>query len=169
MIPVQDVTGFPEILDGRVKTLHPHIHGGLLGDRRRDDHRQTMDDQGIAGFDLLILNLYPFQQTVDSGADFNACIENIDIGGPAMLRAAAKNHANVLPIIHADQFDRVLQALDQGTVDQLRQPFAARAYDHTAQYDRVIADWMAGAGIIPCAMVKTLISPQSCSSVNPPP
>ena len=143
---VSDVTGFPEILDGRVKTLHPKIHGGLLGDRRRADHRETMDAQGIAGFDLLVLNLYPFGQTLAGGADFDTCIENIDIGGPAMLRAAAKNHANVLPIIHADQFDAVLSALDAGDLGGLRQPFAARAFDHTSQYDRAIADWLAGGG-----------------------
>ena len=143
---VADVTGFPEILDGRVKTLHPKIHGGLLGDRRRADHRATMIDQGIAGFDLLVLNLYPFRETLDGGADFDTCIENIDIGGPAMLRAAAKNHANVLPIIDADQFAAVLAGLDAGTLDALRQPFAARAYDHTSVYDRSVADWLAGGG-----------------------
>ena len=145
---VSDVTGFPEILDGRVKTLHPKIHGGLLGDRRRADHRETMADQGIEGFDLLVLNLYPFGQTLASGADFDTCIENIDIGGPAMLRASAKNHANVLPVIHADQFEAVLAALDAGDLGPLRQPFAARAYDHTSTYDRTIGDWLAGGGDI---------------------
>ena len=143
---VSDLTGFPEILDGRVKTLHPKIHGGLLGDRRRPDHRETMAQHNIVGFDLLILNLYPFSKAVDSEADFDVCIEHIDIGGPAMLRAAAKNHVNVLPLISPDRYGEVLTALDAGQLEPLRQPFAARAYDHTAKYDRMVADWLAGGG-----------------------
>ena len=143
---VDSLTGFPEILDGRVKTLHPAIHGGLLADRRRADHRATLGDHGLAGFDLLVLNLYPFAQTQASGADFDTCIETIDIGGPAMLRAAAKNHANVLPVIDPDQFDAVLCALDADDLEPLRQAYAARAFQHTAAYDRLIADWLAGGG-----------------------
>ncbi|MGB0718004.1 MAG: bifunctional phosphoribosylaminoimidazolecarboxamide formyltransferase/IMP cyclohydrolase [Alphaproteobacteria bacterium] len=139
---VETLTGFPEILDGRVKTLHPIIHGGLLGDRRRADHLETMKQHNISGFSLLVLNLYPFAKTVDSGSDFNSCIENIDIGGPAMLRASAKNHANVLPIISPDQFPEVLRALDTDTINTLRKPFAARAFGHTAEYDRMVNSWL---------------------------
>lgn len=141
---VSDLTGFPEIMDGRVKTLHPMVHGGLLADRRNRAHVQALDDHGIGAFGLLVLNLYPFAQSVDSGADFDTCIENIDIGGPAMLRAAAKNHANILPVIDGDQYAAVLDALDHDRLDVLRQPYAARAYDHTAIYDRLVADWLAG-------------------------
>ena len=142
--PVEEITHFPEILDGRVKTLHPSIHGGLLGDRRLATHRSAMDKHGIKGFGLVVLNLYPFERTVQQKADFQAAIENIDIGGLAMLRAAAKNHVNVLPVINADQFDEVLISLQTNTLDTLRQPYASRAFDHTAQYDRLIADWLAG-------------------------
>ena len=161
---VETVTEFPEILDGRVKTLHPKIHGGLLGDRRLPSHVQTMADHGIAAFGLLVLNLYPFEKTVKQGADFHTAIENIDIGGPAMLRAAAKNHANILPVINSDQYEAVLSAFrsDQAGnadhsgdgdqtdhIDALRQSFAARAFDHTAKYDRLVADWLAGGGDTP--------------------
>ncbi len=151
---VADVTGFPEILDGRVKTLHPKIHGGLLADRRLPAHRATLADHGIAGFGLLVLNLYPFAETLASGANVAECIEQIDIGGPAMLRASAKNHANVLPLINPDQFAEVLAHLDQGgdaadPLEGLRASYAARAFDHTASYDRMVADWMSGASATP--------------------
>ena len=151
---VTHVTGFPEILDGRVKTLHPNIHGGLLADRRVSEHRTTLADHGIAGFGLLVLNLYPFAETLASGASVQECIEQIDIGGPAMLRAAAKNHANVLPVIHPDQFAPVLASFDQGGEEAdpfagLRTAFAARAFDHTARYDRMVADWMRGSSVTP--------------------
>ena len=92
---VGDVTGFPETLDGRVKTLHPHIHGGLLADLRKESHREALEDLGILAFELVIVNLYPFEQTVASGAGIDDCVEQIDIGGPAMVRASAKNYANV--------------------------------------------------------------------------
>ncbi len=144
---VESLTGFPEILDGRVKTLHPVIHGGLLANLHRPDHRATLAAHGIEGFGLAVLNLYPFAQTLEAKAAFEACLEQIDIGGPAMLRAAAKNHAHVLPLIDADQFDATLAALDAGDLDPLRQAYAARAFDHTSKYDRLVADFLAGGGM----------------------
>ncbi len=141
---VESLTGFPEILDGRVKTLHPVIHGGLLADPHRPNHRATLAAHGIEGFGLVVLNLYPFARTLAVKASFEECLEQIDIGGPTMLRAAAKNHAHVLPLIDADQFDVTLAAIDAGDLDPLRRAYAARAFDHTAKYDRLVADFLAG-------------------------
>ncbi|GGM54181.1 bifunctional purine biosynthesis protein PurH [Micromonospora sonchi] len=148
---VEQVTGFPEILDGRVKTLHPKIHGGLLADLRRDAHAAQLDEHGIAGIDLLVSNLYPFQATVASGASQEECVEQIDIGGPAMVRAAAKNHASVAVVTDPAAYPMLLAALDAGgfTLDQ-RRALAARAFADIAEYDVAVADWFA-ATLAPAA------------------
>ena len=140
---VQDVTGFPECLDGRVKTLNPRIHAGLLADVRLASHRDQLVEFDIEAFQLLVVNLYPFVDTVASGASEDDCIEKIDIGGPAMVRAAAKNHANVAVLTSAAQYPMLLGALDEGgfTLAQ-RQRLAAEAYIHTATYDVAVATWM---------------------------
>ncbi|MEY5144976.1 MAG: bifunctional phosphoribosylaminoimidazolecarboxamide formyltransferase/inosine monophosphate, partial [Actinomycetota bacterium] len=142
VVSVSDVTGFPEILDGRVKTLHPLIHGGLLGRVGTAEHQEQMSQHGIEPFELLVVNLYPFQNTVMSGANVDECIENIDIGGPAMVRAAAKNHESVAVVTDVSQYEQVYAALDNGgfTFDERRQ-LAARAYAHTAAYDTAVASW----------------------------
>jgi phosphoribosylaminoimidazolecarboxamide formyltransferase/IMP cyclohydrolase len=145
VIPVEQVTGFPECLDGRVKTLHPRIHAGILADRRLASHREQLDELGIEPFDLVVCNLYPFTQTVASGADFDACIEQIDIGGPAMVRAAAKNHANVAVITSPEQYQLLMDALVAGgTTYHQRRELAARAFQHTAGYDIAVASWLTG-------------------------
>jgi phosphoribosylaminoimidazolecarboxamide formyltransferase/IMP cyclohydrolase len=143
--PVEQVTGFPECLDGRVKTLHPGVHAGLLADPRLPEHSRQLDELGIAGFDLLVVNLYPFADTVASGADADACIEQIDIGGPAMVRAAAKNHARMAVITSPDQYDELLDAVAAGGfTQQERTVLAAQAFAVTAAYDVAVASWMAG-------------------------
>ena len=109
---VADVTGFPEMMDGRVKTLHPMVHGGLLALRDNADHKAAMEAHGIGPIDLLVVNLYPFEETVAKGADYDTCIENIDIGGPAMIRAAAKNHAFVNVVVDVADYDALLAELD---------------------------------------------------------
>lgn len=141
---VADVTGFPEILDGRVKTLHPKIHGGILADRRKPEHVRTLDEHGIVGVDLVIANLYPFAQTVASGAGVDECIEQIDIGGPAMVRAAAKNHANTAVIVRPSDYPQVI-GLVQGGGDftpEQRREMAVTAFRHTADYDVQVASWL---------------------------
>ena len=140
---VEQVTGFPEALDGRVKTLHPAIHAGLLADRRLEAHRRSLDELGIAPFDLVVSNLYPFVETVSSGASQDEVIEQIDIGGPAMVRASAKNHASVAVITSPSQYPQVLDALAAGgfTLAE-RQALAAAAFVHTATYDIAVASWM---------------------------
>lgn len=142
--PVEQITGFPECLDGRVKTLHPAIHAGLLADRRLESHRTQLDELGIKPFDLVVSNLYPFTETVASGADFDACIEQIDIGGPSMVRAAAKNHPSVAIITSSAQYGLLREALAQGgfTLAQ-RRLLAAQAFAHTAAYDAAVASWLA--------------------------
>ncbi|MBQ1051485.1 bifunctional phosphoribosylaminoimidazolecarboxamide formyltransferase/IMP cyclohydrolase [Micromonospora sp. C51] len=142
--PVEQVTGFPEILDGRVKTLHPAIHGGLLADLRKDAHTAQLDEHGIAGIDLLVSNLYPFQDTVASGAGQDECVEQIDIGGPAMVRAAAKNHTSVAVVTDPGAYPMLLAALDGGgfTLAQ-RRALAARAFADIAEYDVAVAEWFA--------------------------
>ncbi len=146
-IKVKDVseeTGFPEIMDGRVKTLHPKIHGGLLAVRGNDDHEKAMQENDIREIDMLVVNLYPFSQTVEKGADFETCIENIDIGGPAMIRAASKNHDFVSVITDPQDYDRVLDEMKEhdGCVSyDLRRKLAANAYALTATYDSNIASW----------------------------
>ena len=146
-LPVRDVaelTGFPEMMDGRVKTLHPAVHGGLLAIRDNHDHQAAMATHGIAGIDLLVVNLYPFEATVAAGGDYAACVENIDIGGPAMIRAAAKNHQDVAVLVDGDDYQDVLDALAAGGTDlALRQKLAQKAYARTAAYDAAISNWMA--------------------------
>ena len=141
--PVESVTGFPECLDGRVKTLHPKVHAGLLADLRLESHRDQLAELDVAPFDLLISNLYPFTATVASGAAPEECIEQIDIGGPAMVRSSAKNHASVAVVTSPDQYGSLLEALTTGgfTLAQ-RQALAAAAFVHTATYDVAVASWM---------------------------
>jgi phosphoribosylaminoimidazolecarboxamide formyltransferase/IMP cyclohydrolase len=141
--PVEQVTGFPECLDGRVKTLHPAVHAGILADRRRPEHVQQLDELGIAAFDLVVVNLYPFTDTVASGATPDECVEQIDIGGPAMVRAAAKNHPSVAVVVDPARYGDVLVAVSGGgfTLAQ-RQRLAAAAFRHTATYDIAVASWM---------------------------
>jgi phosphoribosylaminoimidazolecarboxamide formyltransferase/IMP cyclohydrolase len=143
---VADHTGFPEILDGRVKTLVPQIHGGILGRRDLPEHVAQMAAHKIAPIDLVVVNLYPFAATVARGAPYEDCIENIDIGGPAMIRAAAKNHDSVAILTSPAQYDELLSALNGagGTTLAFRQRLAAAAYAHTAAYDAAIAAWFAG-------------------------
>jgi phosphoribosylaminoimidazolecarboxamide formyltransferase/IMP cyclohydrolase len=144
---VSELTGFPEMMDGRVKTLHPKVHGGLLAIRDNAEHAQAMKNHGIAPIDLLVVNLYPFEATVDKGAGFEECIENIDIGGPAMIRAAAKNHDDVAVVVEAEDYQAVLDELaaNKGaTTLTLRRRLAAKAYARTAAYDAAISNWFAG-------------------------
>lgn len=141
---VSEHTGFPEIMDGRVKTLHPKIHGGLLARRDDADHLSAMSTQGIEGIDLLIVNLYPFRETVAKGGDYDNCVENIDIGGPAMLRAAAKNHDFVAVVTNPNDYADVAREIAEGgTTLALRQKLAARTYATTASYDSAISSWFA--------------------------
>jgi len=145
---VADVTGFPEMMDGRVKTLHPAVHGGLLALRDNDAHKDAMITHGIGPIDLLVVNLYPFEQTVAKGADYDTCIENIDIGGPAMIRAAAKNHAFVTTVVDVEDYAALLAELDANdgqTTYAFRQGLAQTAYARTAAYDTAVSTWMAGA------------------------
>lgn len=145
-IPVQDVseyTGSEECLDGRVKTLHPKIHGGLLGVRGNAKHEEDMKKNDIGKIDMTILNLYPFESTVNGGAGFEQCIENIDIGGPSMLRSTAKNHAFTTIVTSPDQYQEVMDCMEKngGTTLELRKRFAARAFALSARYDGMIAQW----------------------------
>jgi phosphoribosylaminoimidazolecarboxamide formyltransferase/IMP cyclohydrolase len=142
--PVEQVTGFPECLDGRVKTLHPGVHAGLLADLSKQAHRDQLKQLGIAPFDLLVSNLYPFEATVASGATAEQSVEQIDIGGPAMVRAAAKNHSTVAVITSPQEYPDVVQAArDGGFTLAQRRRLAARAYAHTAAYDAAVASWFA--------------------------
>ncbi|MGJ0202934.1 bifunctional phosphoribosylaminoimidazolecarboxamide formyltransferase/IMP cyclohydrolase [Leucobacter sp. gxy201] len=139
---VAEVTGFQEVLDGRVKTLHPAVHSGLLADLRLADHRAQLEDLGIAPFELVVVNLYPFDETVASGKPAADVIENIDIGGPSMVRASAKNHANVAVAISPARYDEIIAAVRAGgTGLSLRRSLAAEAFVHTAQYDASVANW----------------------------
>jgi phosphoribosylaminoimidazolecarboxamide formyltransferase/IMP cyclohydrolase len=142
---ISDLTGFPEMMDGRVKTLHPKVHGGLLAVRGNAGHEASMHEHEIAGIDLVAINLYPFEATVASGADYDTIIENIDIGGPAMIRSAAKNHAAVTVLVDPSDYDGVLAALrDAGEVPYAeRQRLAGKAYARTAAYDAAISTWFA--------------------------
>ncbi len=146
VIDVSELTGFPEMMDGRVKTLHPNVHGGLLAIRADKGHVASMQAHGIKPIDLLVVNLYPFEATVAKGAAFDECIENIDIGGPAMIRAAAKNHADVAVVVEAEDYAKVLNELAQHsgmTSLELRMKLAAKAYARTAAYDAAISNWFA--------------------------
>src|SRR5712672_758937 len=145
VIDVAQLTGSPEMMDGRVKTLHPKVHGGLLAIRDNAEHTGAMKQHGIRPIDLLVVNLYPFEQTVAKGAPFDDCVENIDIGGPAMIRAAAKNHADVAVVVEPADYALVLNELAQhkGTTLALRQKLAAKAFARTAAYDAAISNWFA--------------------------
>ncbi|RMF10691.1 MAG: bifunctional phosphoribosylaminoimidazolecarboxamide formyltransferase/IMP cyclohydrolase PurH, partial [Alphaproteobacteria bacterium] len=142
---VSALTGFPEMMDGRIKTLHPKVHGGLLAVRGNRDHARAQEEHGIPDIDLLVVNLYPFEETVAAGADFDSCIENIDIGGPAMIRAAAKNHAGVTVVVEPEDYDRVLDEITRngGVSAQTRRQLAAKAFGRTAAYDAAISGWFA--------------------------
>jgi phosphoribosylaminoimidazolecarboxamide formyltransferase/IMP cyclohydrolase len=143
--PIEQLTGFPECLDGRVKTLHPKVHAGLLADVRRDEHVKQLAELGVEPFDLLVSNLYPFRQTVASGASFDECIEQIDIGGPAMVRSSAKNHANVAVVVSPDLYPELIEAIAAGgTTAEQRQRYALGAFRHTASYDVAVAAWLGG-------------------------
>lgn len=140
--PVEDVTGFPECLEGRVKTLHPHIHAGILADRRKPDHVKQLQELQVEPIDLVVCNLYPFEDTVASGADFDACVEQIDIGGPSMVRAAAKNHPSVAVVTAPFMYPHVIEAVQNGGFDlRERRILASQAFAHTAEYDAAIATW----------------------------
>jgi phosphoribosylaminoimidazolecarboxamide formyltransferase / IMP cyclohydrolase len=150
-IAVKDIaqhTDFPEMMDGRLKTLHPKVHGGLLAVRGNAEHARAVEAHGIAPIDLLVVNLYPFEATATQGAPYAECVENIDIGGPAMIRAAAKNHASVTVVVDAEDYPAVLAEMAQSggaTSLALRQALAAKAYARTAAYDAAIAGWFADA------------------------
>jgi phosphoribosylaminoimidazolecarboxamide formyltransferase/IMP cyclohydrolase len=141
--PVEELTGFPECLDGRVKTLHPKVHAGILADLRKPEHEEQLRELGVAPFDLVVVNLYPFVQTVASGAAPDECVEQIDIGGPSMVRAAAKNHPSVAVVVEPAAYPDVMEAVRSGgfTLEQ-RQALAVRAFVHTANYDIAVASWI---------------------------
>jgi phosphoribosylaminoimidazolecarboxamide formyltransferase/IMP cyclohydrolase len=141
---VEELTGFPECLDGRVKTLHPKVHAGILADLRLEDHRQQLEELGVEPFDLVVSNLYPFRETVASGATPDECVEQIDIGGPSMVRAAAKNHPSVAIVTSPARYADVLKAVAEGGFDlATRKRLAAEAFQHTASYDVAVASWFA--------------------------
>ena len=141
--PVEELTGFPECLEGRVKTLHPKVHAGILADTRKDDHLAQLADLGVEPFQLVVVNLYPFTETVASGADFDACVEQIDIGGPSMVRASAKNHPSVAVVVDPARYDDVAAALkDGGFTRAERTRLALDAFRHTAAYDVAVATWL---------------------------
>lgn len=142
---VEDLTGFPETLDGRVKTLHPRVHAGILADTRKPEHLTQLAELGVEAFQLVVVNLYPFGETVASGAGSDECVEQIDIGGPSMVRAAAKNHPSVAVVVDTGDYGRVLTAVgDGGFTLAERTALAAKAFQHTASYDVAVANWMAG-------------------------
>src|SRR5579863_8010783 len=146
VLDVADLTGFPEMMDGRVKTLHPKVHGGLLAVRENPEHEAAMLAHGIAPIDLLVVNLYPFEATVARGASFPDCIENIDVGGPAMIRAAAKNFDAVVVLVDAEDYPALLAELaahDGATTLAFRKAMAQKAFARTAAYDATISNWFA--------------------------
>ena len=139
---ISEITSFPECLDGRVKTLHPAVHAGILADRRRPEHMRQLAELGVEGFDLVVVNLYPFSRTVASGADYEECIEKIDVGGPSMIRGAAKNHASVAVVTDPSDYARAAEAARRGGFDaDERAALAAKAFARTAAYDAAIARW----------------------------
>ncbi|MFE0672850.1 bifunctional phosphoribosylaminoimidazolecarboxamide formyltransferase/IMP cyclohydrolase [Streptomyces sp. NPDC058867] len=141
---VEELTGFPECLDGRVKTLHPRVHAGILADLRLEDHQRQLAELGVEPFDLVVVNLYPFRETVASGATPDECVEQIDIGGPSMVRAAAKNHPSVAVVTSPERYADVLGAVQDGGFDLVtRKRLAAEAFQHTAAYDVAVASWFA--------------------------
>ncbi len=148
VLDVAEVTGYPEMMDGRIKTLHPLVHGGLLALRDNEDHLAAMEEHGIWPIDLLVVNLYPFETTVAKGADYETCVENIDIGGPAMIRAAAKNHGFVTTVVDPEDYDVLIGELerhDGATCAKYRRKLAQIAFARTAAYDAAVSNWMAGA------------------------
>ena len=143
--PIDDLTGFPEMMDGRVKTLHPKVHGGLLAKRDNPEHMRQAEEHGIGMIDMVVVNLYAFEKTVDSGADFDTCIENIDIGGPSMLRSAAKNHASVTVLTDPASYDSILEEMranDGATTLETRRRLALQVFQTTNVYDGTIARWL---------------------------
>ena len=139
---VAEVTGFPEVLEGRVKTLHPHVHAGILADLRKDDHAKQIEELGVKPFELVVVNLYPFSETVASGAGFDEVVEMIDIGGPSMVRAAAKNHPSVAIVVDPAKYGDIAEAVKAGGFDEdQRRQLAADAFAHTAQYDAAVSAW----------------------------
>lgn len=139
---VAEVTGFPEVLEGRVKTLHPHVHAGILADLRKDDHAKQIEELGVKPFELVVVNLYPFSETVASGAGFDEVVEMIDIGGPSMVRAAAKNHPSVAIVVDPAKYGDVAEAVKAGGFDEdQRRQLAADAFKHTALYDAAVSTW----------------------------
>ncbi|OKK10676.1 bifunctional phosphoribosylaminoimidazolecarboxamide formyltransferase/IMP cyclohydrolase [Streptomyces sp. CB02400] len=143
---VEELTGFPECLDGRVKTLHPKVHAGILADLRLEDHQRQLAELGVEPFDLVVVNLYPFRETVASGATPDECVEQIDIGGPSMVRAAAKNHPSVAVVTSPARYGDVLAAVQDGGFDlTTRKRLAAEAFQHTAAYDVAVASWFASS------------------------
>ena len=142
VVPVEELTGFPEALGGRVKTLHPSVHAAILADRRLPAHVRELEELGIEAFDLVVSNLYPFRDTVASGASPEECVEQIDIGGPSMVRAAGKNHPSVAVVTDPRDYAEVRNALAEGGFDlAARRRLAARAFAHTASYDVAVAQW----------------------------
>ncbi len=162
--PVSDVTGFPEMLDGRVKTLHPRVHAGILADKRRPEHLAELEAHGIDPFDLVVVNLYPFREALASGADVDQSVEQIDIGGPAMVRAAAKNFASVAVVVNPDRYGAFLDELKErgGIAFATRLSLAREAFAHTASYDAAIATWFAdpdaAAGELPAGLLLSFRS-----------
>ncbi len=145
--PIEDLTGFPEMMDGRVKTLHPKVHGGLLAKRDNPDHMRQAEEHGIGMIDMIVVNLYAFEKTVESGAGFDECIENIDIGGPSMLRSAAKNFASVAVVTDPASYDSILTEMREhggATTLETRRRLALRVFETTSSYDGAIATWMRG-------------------------
>ena len=143
--PIEEVTGFPEMMNGRVKTLHPKVHGGLLARRDVPEHMQQAADMGIEMIDMVVVNLYAFEKTVESGADFATCIENIDIGGPSMLRSSAKNFESVAVVTDPASYDSILEEMRANggaTTRETRQKLALRVFQTTGAYDTAIATWM---------------------------
>lgn len=140
--PVEDLTGFPECLEGRVKTLHPRVHAGILADTRKEDHLAQLKELGVEAFQLVVVNLYPFRETVASGATYDECVEQIDIGGPSMVRAAAKNHPSVAIVVDPARYDDVTAAVKEGGFTlQQRKELARDAFLHTADYDAAVSNW----------------------------
>lgn len=143
---VEQLTGFPEVLEGRVKTLHPRVHAGILADTRKEDHLDQLQELDVEAFELVVVNLYPFSETVASGASFDECVEQIDIGGPSMVRAAAKNHPSVAVVTDPARYDDVLSAVTEGGfTQQQRTVLATEAFRHTASYDVAVASWLGAA------------------------
>jgi phosphoribosylaminoimidazolecarboxamide formyltransferase/IMP cyclohydrolase len=164
--PVADLTGFPEILGGRVKTLHPNVHAGLLADQTNPEHLSTVEELGIDTFQLVVVNLYPFRETVAAGASAPEIVEQIDIGGPAMVRSAAKNHGSVAIVVDPSGYPDVLTAVTGGGFDlPTRQRLAGRAYAHTAAYDAAVANWFGEQSVL--AEAAAAIEPSEHSGFTP--